>query len=70
MPLLSWQQIAMGFDASREDKRGRTMFDAISAVLSGILLVLLSMLGGGIIYFLLRDWVKRHIRHKDQDGSS
>jgi hypothetical protein len=41
------------------------MFDAFSAVLSGILLVFLSMLGGGIIYFLLRDFVKRHIRQKD-----
>ena len=46
------------------------MFDAISAVLSGVLLVFLSMLGGGIIYFLLRDCVKRHIRHKDQEESS
>ena len=46
------------------------MFDALSALLSGVLLVLLSMLGGGIVYFLLRDFVKRHIRNKDQEGSS
>ncbi|MBV6391280.1 MAG: hypothetical protein KPEEDBHJ_00488 [Anaerolineales bacterium] len=60
----------MGFDSSPEHTRGKIMFDAISAVLSGVLLVLLSMLGGGIIYFLLRDCVKRHIRHKDQEESS
>jgi hypothetical protein len=46
------------------------MVDALSAVLCGVLLVLLSMLGGGIIYCLLRDFVKRHIRHKDQGESS
>jgi hypothetical protein len=41
------------------------MFNAFSAVLSGILLVFLSMLGGGISYFVLRDFVKRHIHPKD-----
>ena len=46
------------------------MLDTLSALLSGILLVFLSMLGGGIVYFLLRDFVKRHIRNKDQEGSS
>ena len=46
------------------------MPEAISALFSGLLLVLLSMLGGGIIYFLLRDFVKHHIRHKDRGESS
>lgn len=46
------------------------MFDAVSAVLSGVLLVFLSMLAGGIVYFLLRDFLKRHFRNKDQGETS
>ena len=41
------------------------MTEAISALFYGILLVLFSMIGGGIAYFLLRDFVKRHMRNRD-----
>jgi hypothetical protein len=66
----SLQQSLVRFDNSRAWQREASMIDAISALLSGVLLVLLSMLGGGIVYFLLRDFVKRHIRNKDQGESS
>lgn len=41
------------------------MVETLSAILSGILLVILSMLAGGVVYFLLRDFVKSHIRNKE-----
>lgn len=37
---------------------GVHMADAMSAVMSGIALVLLSMIGGGIIYALIKDCIK------------
>jgi len=48
-----------------QSRREEIMFEAMSAILSGILLVILSMLAGGIVYFLLRDFLKSHIRNKD-----
>jgi hypothetical protein len=37
---------------------GAGMTEAVSAVVSGIALVLLSMIGGGIIYALVKDCIK------------
>ena len=51
----------VGFNQRGEE----IMFETMSAILSGILLVILSMLAGGVIYFLLRDFLKSHIRNKD-----
>lgn len=41
------------------------MIEALGAVLSAILLVLLSMVGGGILYVIVKDFVKRNIRKTD-----
>jgi hypothetical protein len=37
---------------------GVHMAEALSAVVSGIALVVLSMIGGGIAYVLIKDWFK------------
>ncbi len=44
---------------------GAAMTEAFSAVVSGIVLVLLSMVGGGILYVVARDYVKRNLQNKD-----
>ena len=44
---------------------GAAMIETLSAVVSGIVLVLLSMVGGGIIYVLVKDYVKRDLRNKE-----
>lgn len=41
------------------------MTETLSAVISGIVLVLLSMVGGGIIYIVAKDYVKRNLRKKE-----
>ena len=41
------------------------MTETVSAVVSGICLVLLSMVGGGIIYVLAKDYVNRNLRNKE-----
>ncbi len=41
------------------------MTETLSAVVSGIVLVLLSMVGGGIIYIVAKDYVKRNLRKKE-----
>ena len=44
---------------------GAAMIETLSAVVAGIVLVLLSMVGGGIIYVLVKDYVKRDLRNKE-----
>jgi hypothetical protein len=41
------------------------MTETVSAVVSGIGLVVLSMVGGGIIYVLAKDFVNRNLRNKE-----
>ena len=41
------------------------MTEAIEAILSAIVLVFFSMVAGAIIYFLIRDYIKRNMRRKD-----
>jgi hypothetical protein len=41
------------------------MIEALGAVLSALLLVPLSMVGGGILYVIVKDLVKRNIRKPD-----
>jgi len=41
------------------------MNEAISAILAGILITILSMSGGAVIYCLLRDFLKHHMQNKD-----
>jgi hypothetical protein len=41
------------------------MSEMLGAVMSGIGLVLLSLIGGGIVYLLVRDFVKRSLGNKD-----
>lgn len=41
------------------------MTEAIEAILSAIVLVFFSMVAGAIIYFLIRDYIKRNMRSKD-----
>jgi uncharacterized membrane-anchored protein len=41
------------------------MTETLSAVVSGIVLVLLSMVGGGITYVVAKDYVKRNLRNKE-----
>ena len=42
-----------------------SMTEAASAIISGIALVLFSMIGGGIAYVLAKDFVKRNLRKRD-----
>lgn len=47
------------------------MSDTLRAIFSGIVLVLASMLVGGIVYVVLRDLIKRSIdRMQDEKESS
>ncbi len=41
------------------------MIETVSAVVSGLVLVVLSMVGGGIIYLVAKDYVKRNLRNKE-----
>jgi hypothetical protein len=41
------------------------MAEAIEAILSAIVLVSFSMIAGAIIYFLVKDYIKRNMRRKD-----
>lgn len=41
------------------------MPEAVSAIISGIALVSFSMIGGGIIFVLAKDYVKRNLRNKE-----
>jgi hypothetical protein len=41
------------------------MNEAISAILAGILLTILSMSGGAVIYSLLRDFLTHNLRKKE-----
>jgi hypothetical protein len=41
------------------------MVETLGAVVSGIVLVVLSMVGGGIIYLVAKDYVKRNLRNKE-----
>ena len=41
------------------------MNEVIEAVLSAIILVAFSMMGGAIVYFLIKDYIKRNMRQKD-----
>lgn len=43
---------------------GVPMNETIVAIAAGIVLVLVSMLGGGILYVLLKAQVKNRVRHK------
>lgn len=45
--------------------RGAVMIETVSAVVSGLVLVVLSMVGGGIIYLVAKDYVKRNLRNKE-----
>ena len=44
---------------------GQAMTEAIAAILSAIVLVFFSMIAGAIIYFLVKDYIKRNMRRKD-----
>jgi len=46
-------------------RMGAAMTETVSAVVSGIVLVLLPMVGGGIIYVVAKDYVKRNLRNKE-----
>ena len=41
------------------------MTEAIEAILSAIVLVFFSMIAGAIVYLLIKDYIKRHMRRKD-----
>ncbi len=41
------------------------MFEMAIAIVSGIILVACSMIGGGVIYLLIKDYIKRNLRSKD-----
>ncbi len=41
------------------------MVESVGAIISGILLVLASMIAGGIIYVVARDAIKRSIGRND-----
>jgi hypothetical protein len=41
------------------------MVDSLGAIAAGIVLVLGSMVAGGVIYVVIRDAVKRNIRQRD-----
>lgn len=41
------------------------MIEAVEAILSAIVLVFFSMIVGAIIYFLIKDYIKRNMRRKD-----
>lgn len=41
------------------------MTEAVSAIIYGIALVLFSMIGGGIIFVLAKDYVKHNLRKKN-----
>jgi hypothetical protein len=41
------------------------MTEVIEAILSAIVLVFFSMIAGAIIYFLIKDYIKRNMRTKD-----
>ena len=41
------------------------MRETLSAIVSGILLVLLSMIAGGIIYVLVKNFIERNLQNKE-----
>ena len=41
------------------------MAESLGAIACGLILVLASMLAGGVIYVVIRDVIKRNIRQKD-----
>lgn len=45
--------------------RRAVMHETLSAVVSGILIVLLSLIAGGIIYVLAKDFIERKMRKKE-----
>jgi len=42
-----------------------SMTEAASAIISGVALVVFSMIGGGMIFVLAKDYVKRNLRNKE-----
>ncbi len=41
------------------------MTEILDAIVAGFLLVMLSMIAGGIIYVVVKDLIKRNIHRKD-----